>query len=385
MKKSLSLELKPKTSKSRPLTNVWDIIEKAPELGKKLITERKSNIEPKKLKLKAKKPIAVQSKSTKISVPHKSLDDVVKRKEELCILLDQLEKEKKTKKPLIKKQLKKKTPKTLPPYYIPAGDGTVQYHSTNDQISKTIPSADLIPMLKAERDKDLRLALDTLPVQDFDLFFKNLDRKVSQDIDLERKQKLNELDKQLQKSASNIKPEEQNILEVQTHKRYELPLSFQAKAHDGGSALEPIVEYRSNDPAHSVPRFHEFINIDNKLEVSAQPEHQLKESIHIDNRLKEPVQKDNRLLETIEIKADNPKVPKIQLVNIPSNVDTKPSPNSIGDEISTKGLAKDQASLAKFIVNTKSSHHLIRSFLQLGISTGLDSKEQGEIILYGQR
>lgn len=103
LKKSSSGEiLQPK----RPLSNIWDILEKEPEAAKKILQRKKTVGNKGKLK----KPTGVTGiKTTVLPTVPKSLEAVVQRKDQLYKLLEQLEQTvgketpKRTKKKLVKK------------------------------------------------------------------------------------------------------------------------------------------------------------------------------------------------------------------------------------------------------------------------------------------
>jgi hypothetical protein len=103
LKKSSSGEiLQPK----RPLSNIWDILEKEPEAAKKILQRKKTVGNKGKLK----KPTGVTGiKTTVLPTVPKSLEAVVQRKDQLYKLLEQLEQSvgketpKRTKKKLVKK------------------------------------------------------------------------------------------------------------------------------------------------------------------------------------------------------------------------------------------------------------------------------------------
>jgi hypothetical protein len=148
-KKSKSLEF-PKTKSSRPTTNVWDVIDKQPEIAKKIVDTKAGG--------KKKKTATVLQKT------HKALKDVVERKEKLYQILKELEPVERME--AKKKKLKKKKKVTIPTALSSDGlDKSVLVRSLSP-MHFTKPFQELVAKLQ-ESGKEDAVSQIAIPEQDF--------------------------------------------------------------------------------------------------------------------------------------------------------------------------------------------------------------------------
>jgi hypothetical protein len=344
-KKSKSLEF-PKSKSSRPTTNVWDVIDKQPEIAKKIVDTKTTG--------KKKKAENVLLKT------HKALKEVVERKEKLYQILKDLE-------PLEKKDTKKKKLKKKKKVTIPTAlssdlldqDAVIRSLSP---LHFTKPFQDLVAKLQ-ETAKEDALSQGAIPEQDFVAKFAEPpmeNAKAGQNQELHATiSTTSEPQKPLEHTTQVRNVLEPPIIPPDNKNDFTTPSSIP----EVGMIHPRLMEIKSETPA-PIPKFDSLVDL---VESYYRPfKENSKPTDIIESRQKEK--------SMVQTETQNHTQVETKMPNIPSAA----SPKSVSQTI-----------IDQFSLNLERSPQLIRDFVSVvpfeKENGGLSLRSQGDVIHYGTR